>query len=138
MLAHRYYVLSGKTAPTVDIDSRINLASILQGIYGPDYVEVPHMAKLMELNGGIRRDFVLGKEEVELFRNEEFARLHASTLCKVRFFTEVTELTLDKKLKTARTGFYPRLEAASDGLVAKLTGLAAAVYTIIDLATKLW
>lgn len=96
------------------------------------------MAKLMELNGGIRRDFVLGKDEVELFRNEEFARLHASTLCKVRFFTEVTELALDKKLKTARSGLYPKLEAASDGLAAKLIGLAAAIYTIVDLSTKLW
>lgn len=136
-LAHRYYVLTGKNAPSIDVDNRINLAGVLQGIYGYDYVTTPHMQKLMEVNGGQRRDFVLGKDEVELFKQGEYARLHASTTSKVRFFPEVVELTIDKKLKTQTARFYIKAERAIDGLYAKLVGLAASVYTFIDLGGKL-
>lgn len=137
MLAHRYYVLTGRNAPSIDVDNRINLAGVLQGIYGYSYVGVPHMQKLMEVNGGIRRDFVLGKDEVELFKQEEFARLHASTTSKVRFFSEVVELALDRKLKTQQARFYVKAERAIDGLIAKIVGLAASAYAIIDLGGKL-
>jgi hypothetical protein len=135
-LAHRYYVLTGRNAPSIDIDNRINLAGLLQGIYGENYVSVPHMQKLMDVNGGQRRDFVLGKDEVELFKQAEYARLLASTACKVRFFSDVVDLALDRKLKTEKARYYVRMERAADGLYAKLIGLAAAIYTIIDLGGK--
>lgn len=135
-LAHRYYVLTGRNAPSIDVDNRINLAGVLQGIYGYDYVGTPHMQKLMEVNGGQRRDFVLGKDEVELFRQGEYARLHASTASKVRFFSEVVELAIDRKLKTQNARLYVKAERAIDGLYAKLIGLAASIYAIIDLGGK--
>ncbi|MEA3043491.1 MAG: hypothetical protein QOH47_1329 [Sphingomonadales bacterium] len=135
-LAHRYYVLTGRNAPSIDVDNRINLAGVLQGIYGEDYVGIPHMQKLMEANGGPRRDFVLGKDEVELFRQGEYARLLASTSSKVRFFSEVVELALDRQLKTEKARLYVRAHRATDGLVAKLIGLAAAIYAIADLGGK--
>ncbi|WP_158298739.1 hypothetical protein [Sphingomonas psychrotolerans] len=94
------------------------------------------MQKLMEVNGGIRRDFVLGKDEVELFRQKEYARLHASTVCKVKFFSDVVELTLDKKLKTTRSTALVKVERSVDGVVAKGIGLAASAYAIIDLGGK--
>jgi hypothetical protein len=135
-LAHRYYVLTGRNAPSIDIDNRINIAAILFGIYGENYVGVPHMQKLMEANGGIRRDFVLGKDEVELFRQKEYARLHASTVCKVKFFSDVVDLTLDKKLKTKRSTTLVKIERSVDGVTAKSIGLAASAYAIIDLGGK--
>lgn len=135
-LAHRYYILTGRNAPSIDIDNRINIAAILFGIYGDKYVGTPHMQKLMEINGGIRRDFVLGKEEVELFRQKEYARLHASTVCKVKFFSDVVELTLDKRLKTSTSTALVKIERSVDGVAAKLIGLAASIYAIVDIGGK--
>ena len=140
MLAHRYYVLTGKNAPSIDIDNRINIGGTLQGLYGEKYVGTPHMLKLMELNGGVRRDFVLGKDEVELFGEGEFARLHASTACKVRFFSDTVDLIIDRKLKTEKSGLLVKIESASDGVTAKVIGIAASVYALITLgqAAVVW
>lgn len=138
MIAHRYYMLTNRNPPSIDVDNRINLAGLLQGIYGDDYVGKPHMQKLMEVNGGQRRDFVLGRDEVELFKQAEYARLHASTTCKVRFFSDVIELAIDRKLKTEQARVYVKVERATDGLYAKLIGLGASLYTIIDLGGKAW
>ena len=135
-LAHRYYVLTGKAAPSIDIDNRINIAGILQGLYGPDYVSIPHMPKLMELNGGTRKDFIPGAEEVALFAAGEFARLHASTVSKVRFFCDAVELVLDRKLKTQNANVYIRVERVMDSLMAKVIGVAAAIFTIVDLCIR--
>lgn len=137
-LAHRYYVLTNRNAPSIDVDNRINLAGVLQGIYGDDYVGTPHMQKLMEVNGGQRRDFVLGVDEVELFKQGEYARLHASTTSKVRFFSDVIELAIDRKLRTQKARFYIKAERATDGLYAKLIGLSASIYAFIDLGAKAW
>lgn len=137
-LAHRFSVLTGKNAPSVDMDSRINIAGIVSGKYGSNYADVPHMPNLMKVNGGIKRDFVAGKDEVELFKNEEFARLHASTIAKVAFFSEVVHLMIDGKLKTQRSNFLVKIERATDHAYAKLIGLAAALYTFVDLAQKLY
>lgn len=135
-LAHRHFILTGKNAPGIDIDNRINIAGILNGLYGENYVGNPHMPKLMELNGGVRRDFVPGVEEVELFKDKEYARLHASTVAKVKFFCDVVELVIDRKLKVQRPNLYTKIDRATEGLIAKLVGLAAALYTIVDLTTR--
>lgn len=135
-LAHRFYVLTGRNAPSIDVDNRINVAAVLQGLYGEKYVGIPHMQKLMEINGGVRRDFVLGKDEVDLFRQGDYARLHASTASKVRFFSDVVEMIIDKKLKTETAKLYIKAERAVDGFSAKLVGLAASIYAIVDLAHK--
>jgi len=94
------------------------------------------MQKLMIANGGVRRDFVLGKDEAELFRQGDYARLHASTTSKVKFFSDVLELAIDRKLKTEKARIYVRAERATDGLYAKLIGLAASLYAVIDLGSK--
>jgi hypothetical protein len=135
-ISHRYHVLTGRNAPSIDVDNRINIADVLEGIYGRDYVGVPNMQKLMEINGGQRRDFVLGKDEVELFKQGEYARLHASTASKVRFFSQVLDLTLDRKLRTDKARLYVRAERAVDGLHAKVIGLSASAYAIVDLGGK--
>lgn len=135
-LAHRYYILTGKNAPSIDVDSRINIASVLFGLYGEGYVGDPHIPKLMALNGGARRDFVIGADEVELFKAGEYARLHGSTLSKVSFFSDTIELVLDRKLKTEKANLYIKVDRVADHAIAKILGLLAAVYTIIDLTMK--
>jgi len=138
-LAHRYYVLCGKSAPTIDIDNRINIASLLNGLYGEKYAQNPHMENLMILNGGeLRRDFVAGKEEPKLFEDQEFARLHASTVSKVRFFSDVVELILDGKLKTESATAYVRIERFMDDPLAKTVGFAASIWTIISIGIIVW
>jgi len=136
VLAHRYGVLTGKNAPSVDIDNRINLAELLIGRYGEGYADVPHIPKLMELNGGIRRDFVPGKEEVDLFDREEFSRLHSSTVSKVSFFRDVMDLVIDNKLKVKTLRIYDKIDRGLDHVAAKIIGVLASLYTIIDLALK--
>jgi hypothetical protein len=98
------------------------------------------MPNLMKVNGGIKRDFVPGKEEVDLFQNSEFARLHASTIAKVTFFGEVVHLLLDGKLKTQRASIIIKTERATDHVVAKVIGVLASIYTLVDLLDKagLW
>jgi hypothetical protein len=133
-IAHRFYVLTGKNAPGIGIDNRINIPEILYGLYGEKYVSVPHMQNLMLLNWGeLKRDFVPGAKEVELFKEKEYARLHASTVSKVRFFTNVVERILDHKLKVEQAGWYTRVEQWMDHPAAKVVALAAAVWTIISI-----
>jgi hypothetical protein len=136
VLAHRYYILTKKNAPGIDIDNRVNVAAILMGKYGEKYVSVPHMPNLMKLNGGVRKDFILGKDEVEVFRAGEYARLHASTVAKVKFFVDVIDLIIDNKLKTEKATFAVKIERSLDSIAAKAIGLLAALYTIIDITLK--
>lgn len=135
-LAHRYAVLTDKNAPNIDMDSRINIAGIVLGKYGEKCVGTPHMMNLMKVNGGVKRDFVLGKDEVDLFKNGEFARLHASTISKVSFFSETVHLLLDRKLKTERSNLVLNIERGTDHVAAKIVGLASSVYAIVDLSMK--
>ena len=94
------------------------------------------MPNLMTLNGGVRRDFIPGAEEVEVFRAGEYARLHASTVSKVKFFSDVVELILDRKLKTAKSTCVVKVERATDSVWAKVLALLAGIYTIIDVSLK--
>jgi hypothetical protein len=138
-LAHRYYVLTGKNAPQIDIDNRINIAEILNGLYGHSYVKDPHMENLMLLNwGALKRDFVPGKEEIQLFKQKEYARLHASTVSKVRLFSDITERILDRKLKTEQATLYVRMERWLDHPYAKVVALLAALWTIISIPLLIW
>jgi hypothetical protein len=135
-LAHRFSLLTGKNAPSIDMENRINLAEVLVGGYGDNYADVPHIPALMELNGGLKRDFVPGAEEVDLFRQGEFARLHSSTMAKVGFFREVVDNVLDRKLKTKSAGWYVRIERATDHVAAKVIGVLASLYALVDIIIK--
>lgn len=136
-LAHRFSLLTDRNAPSIDMENRINLAELLVGRYGPNYSTIPHIPGLMQLNGGLKRDFVAGADEVELFRQGEFARLHSSTMAKVGFFREVVDKVLDRKLKTQSAGWYIRVERATDHVFAKVIGVAASIYALIDIALKI-
>jgi hypothetical protein len=136
-LAHRYSVLTGKNAPSIDMENRINLAEVVAGRYGPNYADVPHIPALMQLNGGIKRDFVPGAEEVDLFEHQEFARLHSSTMAKVGFFREVVDKLLDRKLKTKSARWYVRIERMTDHVAAKVVGVLASIYALVDIALGL-
>jgi hypothetical protein len=53
-------------------------------------------------------------------------------MAKVGFFREVVDKLLDRKLKTQNANFYVRVERATDHVSAKLIGIAASIYTFVD------
>lgn len=129
-LEHRYRVLGGNDAPVIPVERRLNLNDLLGDRYGADYAAHPKMTSLMELNGGRHRHFLTGEEEVQAFRNNEFIRMHNSTLCKVSFLHSVISRLLSGKLKTASRGYGVALDRLFESRLMKSIGLLATVVTI--------
>lgn len=129
-LEHRYRVLGENNVPSIAIDRRLNLNDLLADRYGEDYAKDPKMKSLMELNGEIHRHFLSGKEEVEAFKNNEFIRMHNSTLCKVGFMHCIIRKLLTGKLKVASRGIGVALDRLFESRIAKAIGLIATLATI--------
>jgi len=129
-LEHRYRVLGGKDAPVIPVERRLNLNDLLADRYGAGYANHPKMKSLMELNGGIHRHFLTGEEEVKSFENNEFIRMHNSTLSKVGFLHSVILKLLSGKLRTASRGIGVTLDRIFEGRTAKAFGLLGAIVTI--------
>ena len=129
-LEHRYRVLGGNDAPIISVERRLNLNDLLGDRYGRAYAAHPKLKSLMELNGGIHRHFLSGEEEVQAFRNNEFIRMHNSTLCKVGFLHSVIRKMLKGKLRTASRGLGVALDRIFEGRPAKAIGLLGTAITI--------
>lgn len=129
-LEHRYRVLGGNDAPIIPVERRLNLNDLVADRYGGAYAAHPKLKSLMELNGGIHRHFLTGEEEVQAFHNNEFIRMHNSTLCKVGFLNSVIRKMLNGKLHTASRGFGITLDRIFESRLAKAVGLLATVITI--------
>lgn len=114
-LEHRHRVLGGDETPIIPVERRLNLNDLLAARYGKDYAANPKMKSLMELNGGLPRHFLNGEEEVQAFKNNEFLRMHNSTLGKVGFFHSVIRKFLYGKLRTASRGFGVALDRLFEG-----------------------
>ena len=80
-LIHRFRVLTGKMPPRIEDSRKFNLSSLILEKYGKNCVDHPRMTKLMELNGGVHRDFLTGAEEVAAFEAQEYIKLHNSRVC---------------------------------------------------------
>lgn len=130
-LEHRYRVLGGKDASVIPVERRINLNDMLSRKYGPGYAKHPKMTNLMELNGGIHRHFLSGAEELQAFQNNEFIRMHNSTLSKLGFFHQVIRKAASGKLKTASRGIGILLDRLFESRVAKAVGLIASIIAIV-------
>lgn len=129
-LEHRYRVLGGVDTPIIHVEHRLNLNDLIAARYGGGYAKHPKMKSLMELNGGIPRHFLSGKEEVQAFQNNEFIRMHNSTLGKVGFFHSVIRKFLNGKLRTVSRGFGVTLDRLFESRIAKGIGLLGALITI--------
>jgi hypothetical protein len=134
-LEHRFRVLGRSDAPVIPVERRINLNDMLADRYGSDYAPHTKMVNLMEMNGGRHRDFLTGAEEVAAFQNNEFMRMHMSTLAKVGFFHTVTRKMISGKLKTASRGWGVKLDRAFESRARKL---AALVLMVVSVVTLLW
>lgn len=122
-LEHRYRVLGGKDSVVIPVEHRINLNDMLAKRYGSDYAGHPRMKALMELNGGVHRHFLSGEEELKAFQNNEFIRMHNSTLCKLGFFSKVIKKASAGKLKTKSKGWGVSLDRLFESRFAKVVGL---------------
>ena len=131
-IAHRYMVLTAKTPAQIPDTKRFNLSYLIEGIYGHDYVDHPKMLKLMELNGGRDRDFLTDAEESEAFGKQEYVKLHKSTMTKVYWFADTYRKLQARKLKTARTNIWNRINAWLEKPLAKLLGFFSVLYAVFQ------
>ncbi len=136
-LEHRYLALGGTDAAVIPVERRINLNDMLARRYGSDYADHPKMRNLMDLNGGVHRHFLTGAEELQAFKNNEFIRMHNSTLCKLGFFNSVIRKALAGKLKTASRGFGIMLDRIFESRWAKFVGLMSSVIALVAVGWSL-
>ncbi len=129
-LEHRYRALGGGDAAVIPVERRLNLNDLLSDRYGADYAPHPKMKSLMELNGGIPRHFLEGREEIQAFENKDFIRMHNSTLSKVGFLNSTIRKMVNGKLKTASKGFGVMLDRIFDGRPAKTIALTSSMFGV--------
>jgi len=130
-LEHRYKALGGRDPSVVPVEHRVNLNDMLSDRYGADYATHPKLKSLMELNGGIHRFFLTGQQEVDAFENNEFIKMHSSTLSKVGFFYKVIRRMLAGHLNVASKGFGVSLDRIFESRSAKIIGFIGTVITIL-------
>ena len=134
-LEHRYRVLGGNDASVIPVERRLNLNDTLADRYGSGYANHPKLKSLMELNGGIHRHFLTGEEEVQAFQNNEFIRMHNSTLSKLGFLHLAIRRFVKGKLRTASRGLGVTLDRLFESRTAKAGGL---IETLITVALFAW
>lgn len=109
---HRYRVLGGVPIEIPE-SSRFDMARAMVAIFGIGYIAHPRLMNLVTRNHISDKDFLLGKDEAEAFRNGEYYRLHLSTLRKVDVIASIAERADNGTLKTNsrwsdRTRLYPQ------------------------------
>ena len=134
-LEHRFRVLGGIDAPVIPVERRLNLNDLLADRYDDKYAPHPKMKGLWELNGGVHRHFLNGEEEVQAFQNNEFIRMHNSTLAKVGFFYKVVRKMVSGKLHTISKGWGVALDRLFESRIAKMIAFFGAV---IGVPISIW
>lgn len=143
-IEHRYKTLGGDPA-VVDDARKFDLARELINLYGPGYAphgESGRLHSLMKLNHITAKDALTGKEEADAFDNQEYVKLHQSTLRKVDVMNNILDRTLDGSLKTTsswrdRYGLHPAalLEVAQQHWI---WGLLVAAGVLITISMSVW
>lgn len=98
-IEQRFRVLGGKPQ-AIDNDKKIDLGHLFKLLYGGDYIENPHIEKLLELNKFNPKQFLNGKQEAEAFDNSEYVKLSMSTSSKVNLFSTFVTHAINQTLKT--------------------------------------
>lgn len=106
-IEHRYSVLGGEPYKIPD-SNKIDLARQLINCYGAGYADHPRMEKLLEQNEIKAKDYLTGQQEAEAFANQDYIKLHMSTLRKVDVFANILNRAINNTLKTnsKRTEIY--------------------------------
>jgi len=130
-LEHRYKVLTGNDAYKISEESKYNLSKLILNKYGKDCVDDPKMYNLMDLNGGVHRDFLSGADEVRAFENKDYLKMHKSTMCKVYWFPYIFNLLIKNKVKTNKYNLNLILDRIFEKPLIKIFSLIAMMVTII-------
>ena len=134
-IEHRFSVLShGKSIPTVISNTRkVNLASLLNDIYGPHYIDDKKMETLAIKNGFKDNRFLNGSEEALAFSNGDLVAVDTSCQRKVDIFCYIAQLAHEGNLKTNTTWWQMNKgRICSFATMWKITiGLASLVGTIL-------
>ncbi len=97
-IEHRFSVLGGEPYSIPD-EHKIDLARLLIECYGVGYIGHPRMEKLLEKNNIKAKDYLSGQQEAEAFANQEYVKLHMSTLRKVDIFANILTRAINNTLK---------------------------------------
>lgn len=138
-IQHRYTVLKqNNNPPIIPIERRINLNDILAKRYGSEYVKHPKLLSLMELNEGRHRHFLNGEEEVTALKNNEFIKMHNSTLCKVGFFSTILRKITTGKLKTESKAWGTKIDKLLESRTSKVIALFGAILGILSIIGSIY
>lgn len=130
-LEHRYKVLTGKDAYKICEENKYNLSMLILNRYGKNCVDDPKMYNLMNLNGGIHRDFLSGANEVKAFENKEYLKMHKSTMCKVYWFSFIFYRLIKNKIKTQKFNLNLYLDRIFECPITRIFTLIATIVTIL-------
>jgi len=136
-LEHRYKALGGRDSAVIPVERRVNLNDMLAHRYGAGYAKHPKLKSLMDINGGIHRYFLTGPEEVLAFEQNEFIKMHNSTLCKVGFFFKVIRRVLAGRLIVSSRGFGVAIDRLFESRTAKIVGLVSSILTVLSALSAL-
>jgi len=98
-LEHRGKVLGLNNVFNLPDSMKFDLARMLYQRYGANYISHPRLGNLIKFNNITDRNLLTGEEEAEAFKNNEFLKLHQSTLRKVDSFESILEHVEDRNLK---------------------------------------
>lgn len=128
-LEHRFRVLDGEPFVLPE-GKKFDLARALISLYGVSYIGHPRLSKLIDKNRIAHQDFLTGQEEADAFENQEYIKLHQSTLRKVDIMANILGRAADGTLKTnarwhERYGWHPKvlLEIVREHWLYSLGGL---------------
>ncbi|WP_019555235.1 hypothetical protein [Propionispira raffinosivorans] len=104
-IEHRYLVLKNKKNDSdmlqiIPDTNKIDLSILLIKKYGSQYIEDPRIPKLVEKNQLNPRDFLTGTQEATAFEQQEYIKLHLSTLSKTRVLDSFLSMAIENTLKT--------------------------------------
>ena len=135
-LEHRYKVL-GENPNEIHEFRRHDLAQLLLGLFGADYIEHPRMKSLVTMNSISDLNFLSGPDEAQAFEDREYVKLHLSTLRKVDVISDIFDRAIGGTLKTQakRKSIYGNyfiycVETAREKWFYILLGILAAIASI--------
>jgi hypothetical protein len=98
-IKHRAMILGVKTYDISD-NNKFDFSRLLIEKYGKKYASHPRLKCLIEINSISPKNWLEGEEEATAFDNQEYVKLHQSTLSKVNVMENILKLTAEDGLIT--------------------------------------
>lgn len=142
-LEHRLKALKG-TPFVIPEGKKFDFARAMVSLYGVGYISHPRLVKLIEKNKISDKDMLTDAEEAEAFENEEYVKLHQSTLRKVDILANIFGRTADGTIKTNSKwyetyGIHPKVlvELVRENWVYGILCIVILVWSLIEIFSVL-